>query len=579
MLAIVAPPLLARLAGLRLRAAAHARHLRVHWSALDVAWPASLDVRDLVLVRGDGDTLLVAHALTARARLLSLLMLHPAVGEARLDDVRVRLHAGSATEDSIALETEDDSPQAGPPVAPSVQRAAQQLARALLAPARGLPTLHVAHARIERGDSTTLRLDALALEHARGGVHLAASGVLSRDRDMPFEADLRWAHDDSLAGRARFDVPEPDGASTPLVMTMRGRVTQDRHAGRLVVHPGTRVTVGRLALALEAVVDTHGPRITTRLALDSLSDERLRASLPRAVLGPLGDLDVRGSFDWRLAADLDLAHPDRVDFEADVIPHGLVLDETRSHLAIAALAQPFDAHIHLPHDRIVTRRLGPENPHFHTLDRISPFLRDALVTNEDGAFFLHRGFNTEAIKLAIAEDLRTGRFKRGAGTITMQLVRNLYLGHRRTLARKAQEVTLAWTLEHLSGLPKERLLELYLNIIEWGPDVHGADEAAHWYFDRDASELTLPEALFLTVVVPSPSKWRWRVTPDGRLRPWAQEQMHFIATKMAAKGWLDADAVPAAESLQVELRGPARLLLAGATATRDTTHAGDAATR
>jgi membrane peptidoglycan carboxypeptidase len=130
-------------------------------------------------------------------------------------------------------------------------------------------------------------------------------------------------------------------------------------------------------------------------------------------------------------------------------------------------------------------------------------------------------------------------------------------------------------LENLTGLSKDRLLEIYLNIIEWGPGVHGAAEAARFYFDKEPIELSLDESLFLTVLVPSPSRWRSRVDADGALRPWARQQMAFIARKMATRGVLDSAAVPAAESLRVELRGPAaadllarRLAAAGGAAVR-----------
>jgi len=143
----------------------------------------------------------------------------------------------------------------------------------------------------------------------------------------------------------------------------------------------------------------------------------------------------------------------------------------------------------------------------------------------------------------------------------MQLARNLYLGHDRTLSRKFHEVVLAWILEHLTGLSKERLLEIYLNIIEWGPDVHGAGEAAHFYFDRDPAELSVSEALFLTTIVPSPLRWRSRLDASGALRPWEKAQMHFIGRAMIAKGWLPPEALPPTDSLQIELRGLARASL------------------
>jgi membrane peptidoglycan carboxypeptidase len=140
----------------------------------------------------------------------------------------------------------------------------------------------------------------------------------------------------------------------------------------------------------------------------------------------------------------------------------------------------------------------------------------------------------------------------------MQLVRNLWLGHARTLSRKAQEVVLAWVLEHLTGASKHRLLEIYLNIIEWGPDVHGAAEATRYYFDEDPAQVTVDEALFLATVVPAPTKWRYRFAPDGSLRPFERAQMHFIGRAMIARGWLDPALLPPADSLSVTLRGHAR---------------------
>jgi membrane peptidoglycan carboxypeptidase len=201
-----------------------------------------------------------------------------------------------------------------------------------------------------------------------------------------------------------------------------------------------------------------------------------------------------------------------------------------------------------------------------------------VLINEDGGFFRHHGFNTEAVRGAIADNIRAGAYRRGAGTITMQLVRNLYLGHARTLSRKGQEVVLSWVLEHLVRLDKRRILEIYLNIIEWGPGVHGADEAAHYYFGRDASRLTPDQALFLTTVIPAPTKWRYRFDAAGELRPFERAQMHFIGRAMVKKGWLAEGELPAADSLRVEITGAAReLLLPGKGAAADSAAGGRSA--
>ncbi|MBI3539263.1 MAG: transglycosylase domain-containing protein [Candidatus Eisenbacteria bacterium] len=325
----------------------------------------------------------------------------------------------------------------------------------------------------------------------------------------------------------------------------------------MLVEP-TRLTIGSLAFALAGEADARGPRFRLALDADSLTARAWQASLPRTVLGPLADLAIAGWYAWSVRLDLDVARPDSVAFDADVTPHGLTIDRARNRLPIETLDRPFVARIHLPHDRIVERDLSPANPHFLPLDAIDTLLVRALLANEDGGFFRHRGFNLEAVRGAIADDVKAGAFRRGAGTITMQLVRNLYLGHRRTLARKGQEVALAWILEHLTTLTKERMLEIYLNIIEWGPDVHGADEACGYYFGHGAGHVTVDEALFLATVVPAPGKWRYRFDRDGALRPFARAQMHFIGRAMAARGWLAPDLLPDADQLRVAILGPAR---------------------
>ncbi|TMJ95302.1 MAG: hypothetical protein E6G67_07480 [Actinobacteria bacterium] len=439
--------------------------------------------------------------------------------------------------------------------------------RLLLLPARQFPrlALHDITIRAGHGGESPLGGASIAwldLEPENGGVHLAARGALSLARDVPFELGFDYGRDDRLTGGARFMIPSaPRGRLDSLRVSVDGRVTQARGRGLIELGDSSRVTIGRLPLVLQGSLARAGPHARFALSADGVTPARLLASFPQSVLGTLRDLSLRGSFDYRLSLDLDLSAPERVDFTARVLPHGLALDSARTRLNLLALDQPFTATIHLPGGRLETRELSPANPHFRTLDQIDSMLVHAVVTNEDGGFFRHRGFNVEAVKSAIAENLRAGAYRRGAGTITMQLVRNLYLGHERTLSRKAQEVALAWVLEHLTGISKRRLLEIYLNVIEWGPGIQGADEAARYYFDRDASDLDLGEALFLSTVVPSPSKWRYRFDPLGELKPFARAQMHFIGRAMIAKGWLAPEELPPRDSIRVELRGAARAVI------------------
>ena len=554
------------LARVGLERAAHARGLAASFADLHVGWGPSLRISHLALARtGSPDTVMTAESLAVRLSLPALLRGRVVPASLALAHARIVRHAGTVADpDTVAPGQARNTDRAA---ADRVRSAAREMVRTLLLPARTLPELDMRDLTIGRSnggeeeEGAALRLDRLRLAHAGTAARLEATGVLARgsgDPAIAFAAEVTYAADDRMTGTATFQFTDPATRRTaPLALRIDGHVHQDRRAGRVEVLDPTRVTLGEMTFALRGRLEQAGPALHVALAVDSLTDVRLKRSLPPPVLGPLADVATTGNWDYRLGLDLDCANPDSVDFSADVIPHGLALDPRSTRLDLLRLGQPFTAHIHLPHGRVVDRDLSPANPHFRPLDRIDPFLVSAVVTNEDGAFFRHRGFNTESVREAIAENLKAGAYRRGAGTITMQLARNLWLGHERTLSRKAQEVMLAWALEHLTGLSKQRLLEIYLNIIEWGPDVHGAEEAAEYYFGHDAGRLTIDEALFLTVIVPSPTKWWWRVDRNGDLRSFARAQMHFIGNAMIAKGWLHPEELPPSEQLVIALRGPA----------------------
>lgn len=138
-------------------------------------------------------------------------------------------------------------------------------------------------------------------------------------------------------------------------------------------------------------------------------------------------------------------------------------------------------------------------------ERIAQSLKDAVVMSEDGAFWRHRGIDWEAVEEAVRVNLAKGRFAYGGSTITQQLARNLYLSPSKNPLRKAKEAFIARRLERTLG--KKRILELYLNVAEWGPGVFGCEAAARRYFGKSASDLTYEESAALASVLPSPRKW------------------------------------------------------------------------
>ena len=139
------------------------------------------------------------------------------------------------------------------------------------------------------------------------------------------------------------------------------------------------------------------------------------------------------------------------------------------------------------------------------LSRISPHLRRAVVAAEDASFFTHEGFDWEGMKDAALYNLGKGELRRGGSTITQQLAKNLYLSSERSIFRKVHEALITRSLEH--HLTKDRILELYLNVAEWGWGVYGAEGAARHHFKKSARDLTAEEAAWLAAILPAPRRY------------------------------------------------------------------------
>ena len=139
------------------------------------------------------------------------------------------------------------------------------------------------------------------------------------------------------------------------------------------------------------------------------------------------------------------------------------------------------------------------------VSKISPYLLKAVLIAEDDKFWSHEGFDYEAIQKAVEKNIKAGRFKAGGSTISQQLAKNLYLTPEKSIIRKVREAIITWRLER--ALSKRRILELYLNVVEWGDGVFGAEAAARHYFGKSAAELGPLEAARLAVVLPNPIRY------------------------------------------------------------------------
>ena len=165
------------------------------------------------------------------------------------------------------------------------------------------------------------------------------------------------------------------------------------------------------------------------------------------------------------------------------------------------------------------------------LGHISPDLRRAVLIAEDDAFFQHEGVDFTQLRLSLKVDWARGSFSRGASTITQQLAKNLYLSPSKNPLRKFRELVITRRLE--AELSKDRILELYLNVIEWGDGVYGAEAAAQRYYGKPASALDADEAAGLAAMIPNPRRINPRVDP----RRYARAQRRVIWL-MAHAGYL-----------------------------------------
>ena len=163
-----------------------------------------------------------------------------------------------------------------------------------------------------------------------------------------------------------------------------------------------------------------------------------------------------------------------------------------------------------------------KNMYWQPIGRISPHLQRAVLAGEDARFFEHEGFDWDSIEKAWDEAVKEGekeakkegdydpdgwippmpKFKRGASTVTQQLVKNLYLSEERNFLRKGREALITYFIE--KELSKKRILEIYLNVIEWGDGIYGAEAASRFYFKKSASNLSPSEAAYLSAMIPSP---------------------------------------------------------------------------
>jgi len=269
------------------------------------------------------------------------------------------------------------------------------------------------------------------------------------------------------------------------------------------------------------------PDIDLAFSVPRMPCAKLLTSIPSALVPRLQGFALKGMFAADFGLKVDFAHLDALDLWGKVgidgcqvlqaPPDVTALGEPKSLVinvevprppvattgGAAAQAAAAAAAAAAPPD-VLSVVVGPDNPDFVPYDQISPYLVGSIMTTEDNGFFKHRGWVSSEFKSALRRNLERGGFRLGASSITMQMVKNVLLTKDKTLSRKLQELFLVWYLEQV--LPKERILELYFNAIEFGPRIYGIGPAARHYFGKKASDLTPLEGAFFSSILPSPKR-------------------------------------------------------------------------
>ncbi|MDI1254915.1 MAG: transglycosylase domain-containing protein [Flavobacterium sp.] len=316
------------------------------------------------------------------------------------------------------------------------------------------------------------------------------------------------------------------------------------HLNKLKFHP---------YLAFNTASDTI---YSLKVDIPKMKAQDFISSLPDGLFTHFQGMEAEGNFSYNLNFMFNKNKPNTLIFDSKLDKENLKITKYGE----ADLNKLNGDFVYHAIDKGKVQRgvlVGQANPDFTPLSEISPYLRKAVLTTEDPSFFTHRGFISEAFKQSIIKNIKTKKFSRGASTISMQLIKNVFLTREKTLSRKLEEILLVYILENNRIASKERMLEVYFNIIEWGPNVYGIGEASRFYFGKMPSALSLNECIYLATIIPRPKGFMYQFNDQGNLKGFAIKQQSFLTNIMMRRGLL-APGDTIYKSLPVFISGSAK---------------------
>jgi hypothetical protein len=259
-------------------------------------------------------------------------------------------------------------------------------------------------------------------------------------------------------------------------------------------------------------------------------------SIPRGMFHNIEGLKAEGMLTYHFLLDVDMAKVDNLVFESTLHSNNFHILQY-GNTDLRKMNGPFTLTIYEKETPVRTFTLGYDNPDFCSYRSISRYLPYAIMHAEDAGFMYHRGFIPDAFRRSLVEDIKERRFARGGSTLSMQLVKNVFLSRNKTIARKLEEIMIVWLIETCRLTSKERMFEVYMNVIEWGPNVYGVTEASRFYFAKEPSALTLGECVFLGYIISSPKTVRYHFN-GTQIKPAFYAFYRDAVKRMRQRGWI-----------------------------------------
>ncbi len=331
-----------------------------------------------------------------------------------------------------------------------------------------------------------------------------------------------------------------------------GRGSLDFGAGSLQLDE-LRLALGAVNAKLSGSVRYHGenPQFDLSLNVPLAACRDLTAALPDGLAPLLSELQLDGTLSLEAALRYDAEHLDRTDVRWSLSNHCKVA-ATSPRTAPERWRETFLLEVEDEDGRSIQQAFGPGTWTWVPLTDMPSSLTAALLVCEDGRFFGHSGIDPGAIRNSLVDNLQKGRFFRGGSTITMQLAKNLYLRKEKTIARKIQEAALTQLLEQ--SMSKHEILELYLNVIEFGPGVYGIGPAAKYYFATSPRNLSTAQSFYLISILPNPKIHHFGA--DGSIRPGWRRLLDRLMQVAKSRGHLTSQELAEAESQPVVFGKP-----------------------